>query len=329
MRKIVPALLIAASLVAAGASASAQTILGQWDANGITAGTYAGTSAGTNSSASALAQRYSNGSFFSLPAPFSSVINQGTPTDPGTDVSGTIYNRSYTINPPQTTDTNESQGGVFNVSTAGMNSGEAVQLSWSMTVGFRSSRYWQLLASTDGTNFSPVPVGVGSSVTQTVNGFGNTSSPYTPITGTGTVTVSSTGLVDIQTIDQNYLAAASTTTAPIDPFDLGFINDITFTLPTGQGFENNPNFAFAIVGAFDPNYVGTDGAVGLVSSFAGTDSSDAVSGYQRSTFSGGSMKMDLVTVSAVPEPGSIALLGLAALGGIGFIGRRRFTRTTR
>ena len=329
MRKIVPALLIAASLVAAGASASAQTILGQWDANGITAGTYAGTSAGTNSSGTALAQRYSSGSFFSLPAPFSSVITQGTPTDPGTDVSGTIYNRSYTINPPQTTDTNESQGGVFNVSTAGMNSGEAVQLSWSMTVGFRSSRYWQLLASTDGTNFSPVPVGVGSSVTQTVNGFGNTSSPYTPITGTGTVTVSSTGLVDIQTIDQNYLAAASTTTAPIDPFDLGFINDITFTLPTGQGFENNPNFAFAIVGAFDPNYVGTDGAVGLVSSFAGTDSSDAVSGYQRSTFSGGSMKMDLVTVSAVPEPGSIALLGLAALGGIGFIGRRRFTRTTR
>ena len=329
MRKIVPALLIAASLVAAGASASAQTILGQWDANGITAGTYAGTSAGTNSSASALAQRYSNGSFFSLPAPFSSVITQGTPTDPGTDVSGTIYNRSYTINPPQTTDANESQGGVFNVSTAGMNPGEAVQLSWSMTVGFRSSRYWQLLASTDGTNFSPVPVGVGSSVTQTVNGFGNTSSPYTPITGTGTVTVSSTGLVDIQTIDQNYLAAASTTTAPIDPFDLGFINDITFTLPTGQGFENNPNFAFAIVGAFDPNYVGTDGAVGYISSFAGTNSSDGTSGYQRSTFSGGSMKMDLVTVSAVPEPGSVALLGLAAFGGIGFIGRRRFTRTTR
>jgi hypothetical protein len=329
MRKIVPALLIAASLVAAGTSASAQTILGQWDGNGIDAGTYPVTSAGTNSAPSAFAQRYSSGSFFSLPAPFSSVVTQGTPTDPGTDISGTIYNRSFTVNPPQTTDTNESQGAVFNVSTAGMNPGEAVQLSWSMTVGFRSSRYWQLLASTDGTNFSPVPVGVGSSVTQTVNGFGNTSSPYTPISGTATATVSSAGLVDIQTIDQNYLAAASTSTAPINPFDLGFIDGITFTLPTGQGFENNPNFAFAIVGAFDPNYVGTDGAVGYISSFAGTDSSDAVNGYQRSTFSGGSMKMDLVTVSAVPEPVSVALLGLAALGGLGFMGRRRLLKATR
>jgi len=329
MRKTVPALLIAMSLVAAGASASAQTILGQWDANGITAGTYAGTSAGTNSSGTALAQRYSSGAFFSLPAPFSSVVTQGTPNDPGTDVSGTIYNRSFTVNPPQTSDGNESQGAVFNVSTAGMNPGEAVQLSWSMTVGFRSSRYWQLLASTDGTIFSTVPVGVGSSVTQTVNGFGNTSSPYTPISGTGTATVSSTGLVDIQTIDQNYLAAASTSTAPIAPFDLGFINDITFTLPTGQGFENNPNFAFAIVGAFDPNYVGLDGTEGYISSFAGTNSNDGTSGYVRSTFSGGSMKMDLVTVSAVPEPGSVALLGLAALGGLGFMGRRRLLKATR
>jgi hypothetical protein len=41
------------------------------------------------------------------------------------------------------------------------------------------------------------------------------------------------------------------------------------------------------------------------------------------------MKMDLVTVSAVPEPGSVALLSLAALGGLGFIGRRRLLKATR
>lgn len=321
-RKTVPCLSIAVLFLSAGTSVSAITILGQWNANGITAGSYSGTSAGTNSSGTALAQRYSSGSFFSLPAPFSSVVTQGTLTDPGTDISGTTYNRSFTVNPPQTSDANLSQGAVFNVSTAGMSAGEAVKLSWTMTVGFRSSRYWQLLASTDGTNFAPVPVGVGSSVTQTFNGFGNTSSPYTPISGTGTATVSATGLVDIQTIDKNYLAAASTTTAPIAPFDLGFINEISFTLPTGLGFENNEKFAFALVGAYDPNYVGTDGAEGYISSFAGTNSSDGTSGYQRSTFSGGSMKMDLVTVSAVPEPATYAaILGLLALGFVAY--RRR------
>ena len=31
-------------------------------------------------------------------------------------------------------------------------------------------------------------------------------------------------------------------------FFADWVDDISFTLPTGQGYENNANFAFAIVG---------------------------------------------------------------------------------
>lgn len=105
----------------------------------------------------------------------------------------------------------------------------------------------------------------------------------------------------------------STTTVPISPYDVDFVNDIKFKLPIDMGFENNPNFGFAIVGAFDPNYAGTDGTVGRLSSLAGTNSFDATIGYNRSAGSGGSMRLDLMTVSAVavPEPGSLSFLGLA------------------
>jgi len=322
MRKTVPALLIAMSLLAAGASASAQTILGQWNAN--TTSAFLLPSSGTNA-ATGQAAGFGQSN---PPAPFSSVVTSGSPADPGTDVGGTVYNLGYIVNPPLTSAANESVGLSFKVSTAGMSPGEAVQLNWSQTVGYRSSRYWQILATTDGTTYSPVPAGTGSSISTTVNGL-EAPSPYTPISGPATATVSSTGLIDFQTINQNSLLPSSTASDPISPYDVGFVNNLQFTFPTDQGFENNPNFGFAIVGAFDPNYAGADGAVGLVSSFAGTDSTDLTAGYNRSVGSGGSMRLDLVTVSAVPEPGSVTLLGLAALGGIGFIVRRRFTRATR
>lgn len=299
----------------------AQTILGQWNANAAaTSAEFLAASSGLNV-ATGVAAGYGQSS---PPAPFSSIVTAGTPADPGTDVGGTVYNRAYIVNPPLTSATNESVGTSFKVSTAGMSAGEAVKLSWSQTVGYRSSRYWQILATTDGTTFSPVPVGTGSSISTTVNGYTGTS-PFTPISGTATVTVSSSGLIDFQTIDQNLLTMSSTTTAPISPYDVGFVNGIEFTLPTGQGFENNPNFGFAIVGAFDPNYAGTDGAVGLLSSFAGLNSSDTVSGYNRSSGSGGSMRLDLVTVSAitVPEPGSVLLLMAGGAGALAVVRRRR------
>ena len=307
--------------------AAAETVLGQWNANNrASTATFLGASSGTNA-ASGVAAGFGQSN---PPLPFSSVLITGTPTDPGTDVGGTTYNLAYVVNPPLTSVANESVGISFKVPTTGMAAGEAVKLSWSQTVGHRSSRYCQVLATTDGTNFSPVPAGTGSSISTTVNGFSGTAAPFTPISGTANVTVSSTGLVDFQTIGLNSLSPSSTTSAPLSPYDVGFVNIIEFTLPTCQCFENNANFGFAIVGAFDPNYVGSAGAEGLLSSVAGTDSSDTTSGYNRSTSSGGSMRLDLVTVSsvtAVPEPGSLAMVGGAiAVAAAGFLRKRRASR---
>lgn len=299
--------------------APAAVVLGQWDANGTSSATFLGASSGTNA-ASGVAAGFGQSTQLATP---SSVVINGTPMDPGTDVGGTVYNRSFTVNAPLTTAANNTVGMSFKVSTIGMAAGEAVKLSWSQTVGFRSSRYWQLLATTNGTNFSPVPVGVGSSISTTVNGFSGTTSPYPQISGKANVTVSSTGLIDFRTIGLNSLSAASTTTAPLTPYDVSFVNDIEFTLPTGQGFENNANFGFAIVGAFDPEYVGSNGAVGYVSSVAGANSSDTTNGYNRSIASGGSMRLDMVTVSAVPEPGSLSILATGILILTAFRSRNR------
>ena len=317
--KCLPFLCVVSLTVLSAPFASAQTVLGQWNANVRTSSTtYLGATSGTNA-ASGVAAGYGQSN---PAAPLSSVLVTGTPTDLGTNVGGTTFNLSYVVNPPLTTAANRTVGISFKVPTTGMAAGEAVRLSWSQTVGFRSSRYWQLLATTDGTNYSPVPAGTGSSISTTVNGFSGTTSPFPPISGTANVTVSSSGLIDFRTIGLNSLSPSSTTTAAIDPYDVGFVNNIQFTLPTGQGFENNANFGFAIVGAFDPNYGGTDGAVGLLSSVAGTDSLDATNGYNRSVGSGGSMRLDLVTVSAVPEPGSLAVLGGAVIAAAGFVRRR-------
>jgi hypothetical protein len=302
-------------------TASAQTTLTQWNYNALTGplipvvGT--GTSGGYGQGAPA--------------SPLSNTVYQGTLVDSGTVITGTTFNRALTVNPPLISTANNSTGLWFSAPTTGMQPGEQVKLSWSQTVGYRSSRFWQVLVSTTGgtTGFSTPSGATGSSISQFVSGYNTGSSS---ISGTATVNVNSTGLVDFRTIGGgttgNFLSPSVTTSGTFwtAPLAAGFVDNISITLPTGQGFENNSNFAFAIVGAFDPSLSAVSGTTGYVSSFAGTDSTDAVMGYNRSLGSGGSLRLDLVTVSAVPEP-AISVLGASALIGGAVAWRRRRRRS--
>ena len=324
----------AALLAGLASSAAAQTTISQWNWNGTT-GTTNAQSAGynrpwTGTVLTGTVLGYGQGAPATV---LNTTIDNGTPTDPGTVITNTsapvgtfTYDRSATINPPLVSASNSSAGVMFKAPTTGMNPGEAVKLSWSQTVGFRSSRYWQILTSTSGTAgvFSAPTGGTGSSISQFVNGY---SSGTAPISGTATVNVSSGGMMDFRTINGNWLAQAVTTTGTLTaPLAAGFVDDISYTLPTGQGYENNANFAFAIVGLWDPNLSATSGTTGLVSSFSGLISTDTTSGYNRSLTSGGSMRLDLMTVSAVPEPTTYAMLGASALIGGSLAWRRRSRR---
>jgi len=306
-------------------TASAQTTLTQWNFNNLTPnvpviGT--GTLGGYGQGGSAI---------------LSNTLYNGTLVDSGTTISGTSYNRALTVNPPQTTNLDDTVGYWFSAPTTGMTPGQGVKLSWSQTVGFRSDRYWQILVSTTsgttGTGFSVPSGATGSSISQFVTGYTGTTQA-TALSGTATVNVSSTGLIDFRTIGSgtigNLLTPAVTTlsgTTWAVPLAAGFVDNISFTLPTGQGYENNANFAFAIVGSFDPAYSGTSGANGYVSSFTGLDSTNTVTGYNRSLTSGGSLRLDLVTVSAVPEPAVSALAASALIGGAVAWRRRRSRRS--
>ena len=313
-------LAIVALLLSCVATASAQTTLTKWDFNSLTpnipvigSGTFGGYGQGAPSS------------------PLSSILYNGTLVDSGTVITGTTYNRSLTVNPPLTSTLDDTIGVWFSAPTTGMQPGQQVKLSWSQTIGFRSSRYWQVLVSTTGgtTGFSVPSGATGSSISQFVTGYTGTTQA-TAISGTATVNVNSTGLIDFRTIGSgtlgNLLTPAVTTTSGTtwpNPLPAGFVDNISITLPAGQGYENNANFAFAIVGSFDPAYSGTNGANGYVSSFTGLDSTNTVTGYNRSAGSGGSERFDLVTVSAVPEPTTVALLGTSALIGGSIAWRRR------
>jgi hypothetical protein len=302
-------------------TASAQTTLTQWNYNALTGPLIPVVGTGTSGG-------YGQGAPSS---PLSNVVYQGTLVDSGTVITGTTFNRALTVNPPLISTANNSTGLWFSAPTTGMQPGEQVKLSWSQTVGYRSSRFWQVLVSTTGgtTGFSTPSGATGSSISQFVSGYNTGSSS---ISGTATVNVNSTGLVDFRTIGGgttgNFLSPSVTTSGTFwtAPLAAGFVDNISITLPTGQGFENNSNFAFAIVGAFDPSLSAVSGTTGYVSSFAGTDSTDAVMGYNRSLGSGGSLRLDLVTVSAVPEP-AISVLGASALIGGAVAWRRRRRRS--
>ena len=330
----------AALLAGLASSATAQTVITQWNFNNTGTGNNsfsAGTS-GLVTGSTALTRNYAT--MNATANPFATLIYNGVSADPGTVITNTsspvgtyTYNRSLSPSVPSGTaaNANKSTGAAFTVSTVGMGAGEQVKLSWSQTVGWRGGRYYQVLTSTTGTTgpFSSVTGGVGSSISQLVNGY---NSGTTPISGTATVNVGSDGVIDFRTIDANWLNLSLSSTGggiitgTVTPatYAAGFVDNISYTLPTGQGYENNPNFAFAIVSLWDPNNPSaTSGSTGLISSFAGTDFTNVVNGYTNSASSGGTTRFDLLTVSAVPEPTTWAMLGASALIGGSLAWRRR------
>lgn len=89
-----------------------------------------------------------------------------------------------------------------------------------------------------------------------------------------------------------------------------FVQSITYNLALGGAYENDANFAFRWVAAFDP---GTGGGNNYISANAGTTGKYDPTGTGR---------FDMVTVTSdalvVPEPGTLALgsIGLATLAGL-------------
>jgi hypothetical protein len=219
----------------------------------------------------------------------------GSPGDPNPAVngSGSLNNNAAVRSGAALGSASGIRGIDVKTSTAGR---DTPTISWHLLAGYRTSRYYQILATTDGTNYSPVPTGTGSTAATLGAGTQTSSS----------ATVSNSGLVTI--IAKDGLIPATTNGD-------AFIYSLSYTFPTGTAYDNNPNFGVRIVSTWDPS--GTD----YVSSFAGTTSTDAAKGYSvTTTAGGGSVRYDMINISAVPEPTALALAGL---GGTFALGRRR------
>jgi hypothetical protein len=78
-----------------------------------------------------------------------------------------------------------------------------------------------------------------------------------------------------------------------------WFNNRTVDLSSVAEVNNNSNFAFRVVAAFDPGNNTTYSASSPTGTYGGT----------------GTWRFDMVTVTAVPEPTSIALLSLVGVGG--------------
>ena len=215
-----------------------------------------------------------------------STFAAGSPGDPvGTTPAADNSGYNVTAFPAQ--GTNSGTAGVqFNVSTAGFPS--AIQISLDFRQSGSASRYFQLQLSSNGTTFTNATGGVGSfgttNATNTLTSFDN-NGLYTNNSGGGT---------------QNFVQA------------------ITYTLPAGSVYADDPTFAFRWVSVFDQSGVAPGN---YIASNAGT-----AAGYGTT----GTARFDEVTISQgmtpVPEP-STYFAGALTVAAFGITLLRRVRRT--
>lgn len=174
----------------------------------------------------------------------------------------------------------------FQVSGISTSGAPQVQIGASLKVGRNASQFWQLYTTIDGTSFSAVSGGLA-----TITAIGTGSQ------APSSVSMSNAGLLTFVSATGAYTNA--------DPS--GYAS-FTYTLPSGQGFENNSSFGFRVLSVWDPagsNYV----AASPTGIYAG-------SGV------GASILVDMVTVAAVPEPSTFVMAMGAAVAGM-LLSRRR------
>ncbi len=176
--------------------------------------------------------------------------------------------------------------GVLGVSTSGA---AQVQIGISLKAGRFASRYWQLYTTIDGTSFSPVSGGVGA---VTAVGTGSQAP--------GSVAISNSGLITF----------VSATNAYTNGDPSGYAS-FAYTLPTGQGYENISSFGFRMLSVWDPA-----GSTYVAASPTGTYAGSGA---------GAGILVDMVTVSAVPEPTTWALIAGAGIAGVAARRRRSST----
>ncbi len=251
--------------------AAAQATIAEWNFNAAANVSNASTGVGTSSG-------------FAFPLSSALPLQSGSPNDANpVIVNGGPNNASGPRSGPNPAEAPGGRVARFNTSTAGFN---APTITWDFMQGYRSSRYYRLDVTYDGTSFVALPAGgSGSSIS---GAFGSAS-------------VDATGLITIETVD----ALIDVNTG------VGFMQDLTYAFPAVSLANNNPNFGVRFFATWDPN--GSD----YVSSFAGTTSADTTSGYIRNTVLGGNqIRYDLVRIAgtAVPEPSSaLQCIGALAL----------------